>query len=260
MPELPDVEIFKRYVDATSLHKRIESVSVSDERILRETTEKKLKSGLEGKAFDSAVRHGKYLFVSLDGGVNLLMHFGMTGFVRYYKTTPGDLHHTRVLFDFDNGYHLAYSNQRLLGKIGIVGSVDDFIDKNNLGPDAGEIDFTVFSSVLAKGRGTVKGTLMNQNNLAGIGNIYSDEILYQAGIHPEHKENELEKHQIKKLYEAMRTVLKTAVDCGANPDEMPDSYLLPHRADGAECPGCKGTIEKTKISGRSTYYCPKCQK
>ncbi len=260
MPELPDVELFKRYIDATSLHQRITSVTVTDDRILDGISERALQSRLHEKEFASSSRHGKYLFLELDDETHLFLHFGMTGFVKYCREKQKDPHHTRVIIDFDNGFHLAFSNQRLLGKLGLVETVGDFLREKNIGPDASEVDYSRFQSIMAQGKGSVKSTLMNQSSLAGIGNIYADEILYQSGIHPRRRTNQLSDEEMNNIYQNMDAVLETAVASKANPDEMPRSYLLKHREEGVQCTRCGGSIEKTTVSGRTTYFCPGCQK
>jgi formamidopyrimidine-DNA glycosylase len=107
----------------------------------------------------------------------------------------------------------------------------------------------------------LKTTLMNQGVMAGIGNVYSDEILYQARLHPRTKVNALEEGDLRRLYDCMQEVLDTAIACRAVPEDFPDSYLTPLRGKaGTQCPGCGGEIERIEVSGRGAYYCPECQK
>ncbi|MFQ6036317.1 MAG: Fpg/Nei family DNA glycosylase [Sedimentisphaerales bacterium] len=260
MPELPDVQTYKRYVDATSLHQQIQTVTVRNRRILRGISANKLKSKLQKRCFQSTTRHGKYLFVKTDNNRWLTLHFGMTGFLKYFKNDKKSGPHDRLIIAFENGYNLAYVCQRLLGTLRLITSVDNFISDIRLGPDALNVDFEQFKKILQESRGAIKSTLMNQKRLAGIGNIYSDEILFQSNVHPETISSKLNHEQIRKIYHNMGKVLKKAIERQANPNKLPNSYLLPHRQKLNRCPRCNGILKTTKVMGRTAYFCPNCQR
>lgn len=260
MPELPDVEIFRQYMDDKSLNKIITGVEVENERVLIGTTPQGLGRKIHGRRFVKTRRHGKHLFACLDGSFWLMFHFGMTGYFKYFKNENARPPHTRILFHFDNGYNLAYDSQRMLGKVEVVDEAGEYIRNNNLGEDALDLSFGRFLNLVEGRRGSLKTTLMNQSLIAGIGNIYSDEILFQTGIHPKSKVSDLNKSQIKDLFRQMQEVLKTAIDKKADPDEFPDDYIIPHRGEDGICPKCGGPVERIKINNRGTYFCPKCQK
>jgi formamidopyrimidine-DNA glycosylase len=259
VPELPDLEVFKRYVDSKSLHQDIEKIEVKDGRVLGKVSVGELSRGLEGRKFESTRRHGKHLFVELDDGGWLLLHFGMTGGLKHYKDAGEEPTHARVLFYFTNGHHLAFDDQRLFGKVDLIEDPDDFIQEKKLGLDPLDLDFPAFRERLAGRRGEIKATLMNQRIFAGIGNIYSDEILFQVCLHPKKSVGRLDGDTIHELYEQTRRVLHAGIEHGANPEDLPDSYLLPHRQEGAACPRGNGEIQKTRAAGRTAYYCPACQ-
>lgn len=261
MPELPDVEVLKQYVDATSLHKRIKQVRVQSSKVLENISTQELASDLQGSSFESTGRHGKYLFLKLASGRWLALHFGMTGFLKYFKNMQKEPAHDRLLITFENGYHLAYDCQRLFGEVQIVDDIEGFLEEKQLGPDAldTEFDFAAFKEVFAGRQGMVKSTLMNQQILAGIGNVYSDEILFRAGLHPKTKVNELGENALQNLFDKIREVLPSVIEYRADPEKMPDSFLLPHRQKDGTCPKCQGKIEQIKVSGRTAYFCPKCQ-
>lgn len=257
MPELPDVQVFKEYLDATALHQRIDHVHVAARDILDEVSASTLRRHLKGRSFDSTRRHGKHLFVEVEGDdVWLRLHFGMTGNLKYYEDDDEEPDHTRLRLDFANGYHLAYRNTRKLGQIGLVGDVDEYIEKEGLGPDALARDFDLrsFRQALEGRHGTIKGALMNQSVIAGIGNIYADEMLFYAGVHPEAKIDRLSDDTIGEIFRAMKAVLESAIE--ARVRDFPRNFLVPRREEGAECPRCHGEITKTSVSGRSTYFCP----
>ena len=257
MPELPDVQVFKEYLESTSLHQRIEGVTVAADRILVDVSARTLKSRLREKSLISTQRHGKHLFVEIEDDAWLRLHFGMTGKLEYFKGERELQEHVRLRLDFANDYHLAYSNTRRLGEIGLVDDIADFVKEEDLGPDAlaRDFDLAAFREALAGRRGRIKATLMNQSVLAGIGNIYADEILFQASLHPEAKANRLKADTVRDLYRAMHRVLKQAIEARAEPERLPRSYLLPHRGADGECPHCGRGLKKTKVSGRATYFC-----
>lgn len=279
MPELPDVQVSKEYVDATALHQRITGVHPKAGGLRESVSDSTLRRRLDGRRFASARRHGKHLFLEVEDDGWLRLHFGMTGFLSYYRDREeaadggsgeqgggsasgggaGPPDRTKLLLDFPDGYHLAYVNVRKFGEIGFVDDVDDFVAEHGLGPDAMELDPEGFRERLAGRRGTIKGTLMNQEVLAGLGNVYTDEILFRAGVHPRSKTDELAEETVGRLYEAMQEVVEGAVGARAQPDEMPDDFLVPRREEGAECPRCGAEIEKTEVSGRPTYFCPREQ-
>ncbi len=262
MPELPDVEIFKQYFDATALHKEIRKVEVYPAQVLKGITEKEMKLDHQGRKFTATRRHGKYLFVSVDDDKWLAFHFGMTGYLKYFKKCNKQPHFDRAQFSFTNGYHLAYVSKRMLGRIEPLRDIDRFIRKKGLGPDALDPGFgrEAFMSTFADSQAMAKTALMDQVKVAGIGNVYADEILFHAGIRPKRQMKDVGEEGLGRLFGKMKAVLKTAIDCRADAEQFPDDYLLPHRHAEGVCPKCESAIKRIKISDRSAYYCPDCQK
>lgn len=258
MPELPDVEVFRQYMDKKALHHPIRGVVITAEEILEAVTAQELRSRVEGQEFHSTSRHGKHLFVKLRQQGCLVFHFGMTGRVRYFRgrKTPQN---SRAIFHFTNGYSLALLLQRKLGKLALVDDVSLYVEEHNLGPDAleGRLSQSGFRAALRSTRSTIKSALMNQALLAGIGSIYSDEILFQARLHPKAKASEFSDEVMDRLFQTIKDVLQTAIDSGADPEKMPGHFLIPQRE--ASCPFCGSSIKKIKVSGRSSYICPRCQ-
>jgi formamidopyrimidine-DNA glycosylase len=259
MPELPDVEVFKRYVKSTSLHQKIESVEVRNSKILGGVSARRLQSTLKGRRFESTRRRGKNLFVGLDDGGWLLIHFGMTGRLKYFKDMDQDPPHDRFLISFENQYHLAFDCQRMLGKVDLIEDLEEFIREKKLGPDLLELDSVSFRERFEGRKGAVKSALMNQQVVAGVGNIYSDEILFQAYVHPGTEVGRLDDAALEKLFRETQRVLKAAIQRGADPQTLPNSFLLSHRREGEKCPRGNGEIRKIKAAGRTAYYCPACQ-
>jgi formamidopyrimidine-DNA glycosylase len=257
MPELPDVEIYKNYLTSTILQKKIEKVIINDNRIIKCYTREL--HDLKESYFVNVSRHGKYCFLRTNNGNYLILHFGMTGNVKYYKDKI-DPKHTVLIILFSNGYKFAFINIRKLGKVFFSQDQQKFIKKNNLGPDALSLDKNGFIKVIQSRKGNIKGALMNQEVISGIGNIYSDEILYQSAIHPQRKIINLTMEEIFSIYQSMHKVLDLAIDIRVQLEKFPSSYLINRRKDGGNCGVCTGKIQKQSINGRSCYFCTKHQK
>lgn len=261
MPELPDVEVQRRYFNRTALHKKVDTTRVFDDKVVKDVTAATLQRRVKNRTFETTERRGKNLFVQLDSDDGWLgIHFGMTGYLKYYKQESDTPEYTRMRFTMANGYHLAYVCRRNLGALRVVNDLAAFIDEKKLGPDALSADFETFRERIGSRRGGIKSALMNQSALAGLGNVYTDEILLHAEVHPESDMSTLGESATRKLFDQMRYVMEAAIDAGADPSEMPSDFLLPHRSGGADCPACGGTIRKITVVGRPTYYCPRCQK
>ncbi len=255
MPELPDVEAFRRTA-RKALRKRIGSVNTHRSRIFR-VSDKTLKRHLGGRRLTGTRRRGKHLLLRISDGRFLALHFGMTGSVSYSEDEP---EHTALALRLTNGRTLSIVSVRKLGKIDVVGSVGGYIKEQGLGPDALSIGRDDFVRLMGESKGAIKTALMDQRKIAGIGNIYADEILYQTGMMPDSGLGELGESDFKRVHAAMKRILKTAIKHGANPEEFPDRYLDRRREEGAECGICGGIIRKTTVNGRPTYYCPKHQR
>ena len=192
MPELPEVETFKRYLDARSLHQRITCFDVRSAYVLKGVSARELARRLKGRRFESSRRHGKHLFVRVDDDHWLRLHFGMTGSLQYFKCDRRAPKHTRVLFAFVNANCLAFEDQRKFGEVGLIENVNEFLTKRALSPDALDISLSQFRKIFGKHRGAVKTILLNQKLIAGIGNIYADEILFHTHIRSEEHTSELQ--------------------------------------------------------------------
>jgi formamidopyrimidine-DNA glycosylase len=264
MPELPDVERFRQHLAATSLNRTIDDVTIRKAKVLA-LPGAKLRQALQQRRMTRTRRHGKQLLVELDNGRWLALHFGMTGRLLHFKNMKDDPDYDRVRLDFADGSHLAFDDRRQLGRVTIVEDADDFIRKQKLGPDAldPQLGEAAFVAILAPNRATAKAALMDQTLVSGIGNIFSDEILFQAGIHPQAPVKALGRADLARLYRTTRKVLKTAIARGGGAEEgtdrLPKSFLAPRREQGASCPRCRGRIEILKFSGRTAYFCPACQ-
>jgi formamidopyrimidine-DNA glycosylase len=263
VPELPDVERIRRYIESTALNRKIADVHVSSPSVIQGTSHIRFQDGLKDRSFASATRHGKYLFLGLDrGGKELAMHFGMTGSLKFFEDIMDDPEHDRLRFDFTDSTHLAYDSVRKLGKVQLIDDHESFVAGKGLGPDALNriTEFEAFREALSRKRGNVKAALMDQKSLSGIGNVYSDEILFQARVNPKSGMESLSEKVLRALFEAMREVLQTAVDHDADPAKLPRDFLIHQRHAKGICPVCGGRVKKETIAGRTAYFCPSCQR
>lgn len=261
MPELPEVETFTRYLARHALRQRIVRVDVLDERILGEIRPESFVRKLKGRQFTEARRHGKHLFARAvrqpEADVWLHLHFGMTGDLAYSRA--GLPRFARVVFGFEGGARLAFEDMRLFGVAGLVTDPDAFVRESGLGPDPLHMTAKQFAALLERRRGAIKSLLMTQAVIAGLGNLYVDEILYQTAIHPRRTVDCLTRQEGKAIFAVMRRILREAIARHAREDELPASYLIHHRQSGMRCPRCGGAIERTVVFGRTTYFCSEHQ-
>lgn len=258
MPELAEVETFKNYFDKTSLNQKIIDIIITDKRILNTDPEKFI-STLIGKQFNSTVRHGKYLFAKLNSS-SVIIHFGMTGDLSYFKFIKDLPPYSKVIFKFENGNALSYISQRMFGRLDITDSIDSFLHDKKLGPDALRMTFEEFQGALKRRTTIAKTALMNQSIIAGIGNIYSDEILFQSHIHPKLKINEVSEEELKIVYQKIKNVLHYGISMAGSLESYSPDFLIPHRKKDGTCPICSNLIERYEIQGRHGFYCKKCQR
>lgn len=262
MPELPEVASFGKYFEKYAIGRKIASAEVKDARIVRGVPAGELEKDLAGQKFVSTRQHGKYLFAETGGIKWLVMHFGMTGCLKYFENPEDAPRYDRLLIRFAAGGFLSYVNSRMLGWVGLTENPDESIKQKGLGPAALDtrFDYAQFSRLFSGRNGRIKPALMNQRLIAGIGNIYSDEILFQARIHPKATVSALGGEELKKVFDKMKEVLRTAVDRNARFQDLPSGWLLRDRRKGAGCPACGNRLETEKVGGRTSCFCPKCQK
>ena len=260
MPELPEVETFKRYLDNTSLHQRITAVEVRDSYVLKHVSARELARRLKGLRFENSYRHGKHLFVLAGDKLWLRLHFGMTGSLEYLNHDEVLPKAARVIFRFGGNCRLAFEDQRKFGEIELIQDLDEFLHTRSLGPDALGISLSQFKAIVGKHRGAVKAILLNQQLIAGIGNLYADEILFRARMHPATDAARVSDKTLTLLFRAMCHVLEKAIALKTDFDRLPKSWLLTHRGKRGRCPRCGRALKSATIGGRTTWFCTHCQK
>ena len=254
MPELPEVNTFQQYFDKTALKQKIIEVQVHDDKIIRNTTGDDFEEKLTGRTFVSSYRRGKYLFGKLDNNHHVLFHFGMTGDLKYYEDESEQPRHERFVFIFGNGFRLGFDCPRKFARILYLENLEDYIEKVGLGEDALVISETAFFEKMEGRKTSIKGFLLNQKLLAGVGNLYADEILYQTKIHPASKVNALKPRHKKAIFKSMKDILTTAVNRAADYKDYPDDWFFQWRVEGQKAPKGKSIVSIEKIAGRTTYF------
>ncbi len=258
MPELADVEHFRRFFARHAAGKRVVGVW-ADPTIVRNAPPETLEASLRRRRFEEPNRLGKWLICPTDGPV-LLLHFGMTGDLIWSDDEPARHRHDRLIVEFAEGGELRYRNMRKLGGVWIVHDDDEqAMLLGPLGPDALYVGRSEFLSRLGRRRGGLKAVLMDQTFLAGIGNILADEILWQARLHPKTVIEDLSDEQRRSFHTTMRKVLRRAVE-GYDYIPRRRSWLSHVRGMlDASCPRCGTRLERTVAAGRTTYFCRRCQ-
>ncbi|MFW5644636.1 MAG: Fpg/Nei family DNA glycosylase [Bacteroidota bacterium] len=258
MPELPDVEVFRRTIDDKAVGKTISDYTIHVRDLVGSSRQKL--NEIRDHKINSTRRRGKYCFLEIKDFNWFVLHFGMTGTVSYYEKDDEEPEYSAFSFHFKGKGHLSILTKRKLGKIEICESPDGFAEENDIGKDALELSEDEFLKLLDKKRGGIKGALMDQSLLSGIGNIYSDEILFQSRLHPKKDLSKIDEKKRRELFRNMNEALTKAIEVHADPDKLPENYLLPVRDEGESCPYCKREVKKIKVSGRGCYICPSCQK
>lgn len=255
MPELPEVNSFQRYFDRTSLGQRIVEVKVHDDKIIRNVSGEVFSDLLTGRSFTGSYRRGKYLFGKLDNRHHLLLHFGMTGDLKYYFDEEDKPKYERFCLHFENGFILGFDCPRKFAKIRYVEDLEYYLQDIGLGEDAQRISESAFLTKIEGKKCTLKGFLLNQSYLSGIGNLYADEICYQSRVHPASVVSRIPPAKQREIYGKMQEILQFAVNNNAYYKAYPDHWFWQWRREGATAPDGKGEVQKAKIAGRTTYFC-----
>ncbi|WP_328727066.1 Fpg/Nei family DNA glycosylase [Streptomyces sp. NBC_00259] len=259
MPELPDVEGFRKVLSSCAHGRRVTDIDVRDAGVLRGVTTRRLRRDVRGRRFGEPWRHGKWLIGPTDEGPALVWHFGMTGALLCASADEPVHAHDRLVFTLDDERELRYRDQRKLQGVHVADS-DDAVAHIlcHLGPDALTVDRETFLDVLANRRGSVKSVLMDQSALAGLGNLLCDEILWRARSAPTRPARTLGTAEAGKVYAAMRRVLKSSVEAECVPSRR--TWLTGRRDDDEpRCPRCHGPLLSRRLSSRRTVWCPHCQ-
>jgi formamidopyrimidine-DNA glycosylase len=263
MPELPEVETVVRSIRPL-VGRRIVAAEFRNLRVLRGGDPDAMSARLAGRKITAIKRYGKFIVASLGGGGYLMVHLGMTGRL---LLGGGAGKHTHAIFTFDRGM-LLYDDSRQFGCIELSEEFPRRVAR--LGPEPLEVEFDEFASAMKKRKTRIKSLLLNQTFLRGLGNIYADEALFRAGIHPEALASRIKADRARKLYDAIIAVLTEAIAAGGSSiSDYVDAegrkgfFQISHRVyqrTGEPCVTCKTPIRRVIVTQRSSHFCPKCQK
>ena len=257
MPELPDVEGFRRTFERHAEGKRVRGVRVLDRGVVRNTTPQRLGRALSGRRFGAARRHGKWLTCPTEDSAALIFHFGMTGSLVWSGEEPEEHRHDRVVFELDDGA-LRFRDMRKLHGVWLARDVDEArAVLGQLGPDALAVSEDELLALLAWRRRTVKAALMDQRIIAGLGNLLVDEALWQARLDPRRPIPSLSDRELRDLYRKVRKVLRDSLPYGLVPGKR--TWLTGARESG-RCPRCGGELARVRVAGRTTVLCPREQR
>jgi len=279
VPELPEVETVRRDLDATIPGRLVVSVSVTGRRSVRRQSADAFAGELLGRTCTGTARRGKYLLLVLDNGAVLVVHLRMSGQLlldAQGADTPLVMH-THVVLDLDDGRQLRFVDPRTFGEMWVATDTDDRgvpVELAGLGIDPliDDLTATQLSQLLTVRRTSMKAFLLDQRILAGIGNMYADEICFRAHLRPDRRTDSLDRDDSDQLYEAVMSVLSRAVELrgstlrdaryrdlyGAHGDFQREHAV--YARAGQPCPRCGGEVVRSVVAGRGAHFCPGCQR
>jgi len=277
MPELPEVETVARGLQQQVAGRRIVSITLGKTDFIDNPEE--IEKELPGRAIRSVARYGKFLLLRLTPKEDareaeresaLLVHLGMTGMLRPQPASEPHAKHTHVVALLDDGRELRYIDPRRFGRMAYLAGESLQEELRRFGADPLEAGLEEFTAKIRGKRARIKALLLDQSVLRGVGNIYADESLWKAKIHPKRLGARLQKGQVKELYRALQSILERAIVMRGSSiadfldaEGQPGEYQRHHRAYGREgkpCSRCKTRIKRVIVAGRSSYFCPQCQK
>lgn len=274
MPELPEVETIVRSLQPRLTGLNFVEALVTLPKVIRTPGADDFKEKISGKKIITISRRGKYLLFHLNEKLNLLVHLRMTGSLVYCSPEEAVAKHTHLIFSLSNGYQLRYTDMRQFGRFSLLPNqaLHELAGYKDLGPEPLEANFTAayLKKELQRRRGRLKPLLLDQTFIAGLGNIYTDEALHRAKINPERQVSTLTPEEATALHQAIGEVLRegianrgTTVRDFIDGNGQPGGFQMFLRAYGKEgrpCHYCGANIVRKKIGGRSSYFCPACQK
>lgn len=274
MPELPEVEMIRNAVAPFVCSRRIERLELPDPSVCGHPAAEKFERSVAGRTFASVARRGKFLRFLLEGGGEIVVHLRMTGVLLACESDFPEEPHTRALFHLSGGRQLRFADMRRFGRLWLIGAdeADRFTGMDRLGVEPFDPCLTPrwLREQLGRSRCAVKTCLLDQSVVAGIGNIYSDEILFDARLHPQRSACSLTASEWKRLAESIPRLMQFHVEHTAC---APEEYLRTRGHEyrntpflrvyghaGEPCPTCGAKLERVVIGGRASVYCPKCQR
>jgi len=264
MPELPDLEIVREVLALRLAGQAITSVEVLRPLVVRDLTGQGFAEALVGQTFAGPQRRGKILLLPLESELTLAINCKLAGRLQYALPTERRLNKTHVVLCLSDGHELRYSDQRTMGQIYLTADLAAILGWSEMGPEPFDLTLEGFRERLKPHRGEIKGVLTRGRAVAGIGNAYADEVCFAARIHPYCKRTSLTDEEVARLYEAMQSVLRNAIDTlhervGTEIHREVRDFLAVHGKGGQPCPICGTAISEIKAGNRLTNFCRTCQ-
>ena len=273
MPEMPEVEIIRRYLDTQVAGKTIMNLDIRLPRMIKWPDVEGFRALVTGRTIKSMNRRGKYLLMELDNDSKVVFHLRMTGRLVYEPTGETSDHHARVIFHLQDGASLVYGDTRTLGTIHGLKPQELGMLKGlaEMGPEPLSAEFTAeyLYRTASRRKVAIKSFLLNQKYIGGIGNIYADEALFLAGIHPLRPANSLTQTECGKLWESVNKVIADGIADGGTTFRdyqngeggkgSHQEHLYVYGRKGEQCRNCGAVIERITVGGRGTHFCPNCQ-
>ena len=269
MPELPEVETVKNELMPHIIGRKLTGVTLLWEGIVRQPSVADFRSRLTGQKVTGLARYGKYLVFSLTGDDLLIIHMKMSGSLLIGQDSSEPPKYTRAIIHLDKGNSIFFRDPRKFGAMWLVKDKNSIVGR--LGPEPLEDDFTpqVLAQRLKNRTAPIKALLCDQSVIAGIGNMYADEALFAAGIHPLRPGGSLSQDEIERLHTAIRQVLRSAIDNkgasivnyyrpGGETGTAHSQFKVAHRLN-QDCPDCGTPLRRITVRNRGTYFCPECQ-
>jgi formamidopyrimidine-DNA glycosylase len=267
MPELPEIETIKRYLEKDLIGRKIKDVKILNKKSFLGDKKKILNSKIL-----KIERKGKMLIFRLNNSLNLVFHLKLTGQLLFLNPAPELVlgkKYTRVLFILDKGF-LVFNDARKFGWVKVLDDKDLNNELSKIGKEPFDLNFKYLKEIFSKTKKPIKIVLMEQEKIAGLGNIYANEALFLSKIHPLKPANKLKDNEIRNLLSAIKKVIKKAIKLQGTsfrfyvkPDESKGSYqeeFLVYQRKNEKCLRCQSKIKYVKIGGRGSFYCPVCQK
>ena len=273
MPEMPEVEIIRRYLDKMVQGQQIMSVDILLPRMIKWPDTEGFRLLVTGRHIEAMARRGKYLLMELEGGREVVFHLRMTGRLVYEPEGKNHDSHARVIFHLNSGASLVYGDTRTLGTIHGLQPGERWRLKglSEMGPEPLGQDFTpeyLFGTAKAR-KVAIKSFLLNQKYIGGIGNIYADEALFLAGIHPQRPAKSLSEEECRRLAAKVNEVIAAGIadggttfrdyQNGAGGKGGHQEHLYAYGRKGEPCRKCGTPMERITVGGRGTHFCPRCQ-
>lgn len=274
MPELPEVETYVRDLAPMLAGKAIVGATVHWPRTIAHPAAQDFPRVVTGERFATFGRRGKYMLFGMESGQTLIVHLRMTGELRLHPADAPADPHTHVILPLDSGEVLHYRDQRKFGRIWLVADVGPVVGKLGPEPLGGEFTPEGLAQQMQGRTANVKALLLDQSIVAGVGNIYADEALFHAGIHPRRAGGSLDGEEIRRLHGSVRWAIQRGIDLrGSTLGRGPQNYTPPNGIPGEAqdahqvfrrtdlpCPRCGNPIQRIVLAQRSTHFCAQCQK